>query len=359
MRLLAWPTQTTLNPYASLVYSNLGPQVQVDSWPGNLSRKYSVWHVHWPDSLLNIRNTPHAAFKVSGLFAATDFMRARGTKLIWTMHNFASHESLHPKLESWFWRQFIPRVDGVISLSNAGLAMGLQRFPRLQQLPSTVIRHGHYRDQYPPPNRDARALLGIPQHGKVMMFFGAVRAYKNVDTLVKTFRSLPNDGALLYVVGQPNSVPLSDFIKQEAAQDPRIFLKFEWIDSQDVSMYLSAADLVVLPYREVLNSGSALLALSCDRPILVPDLGAMGELKLDFSTDWVRTYKGPLDASILEDALLWSSQPRPAVCPMPDKYCWDQIGKQTLDFYQRVMNSPSPVRVPVEVVRQEEVVKPR
>jgi beta-1,4-mannosyltransferase len=359
MRILAWPTQTPLNPYTSLVYSNLGPQVQTDSWPGNPARKYAIWHVHWPDSLLNIRNAPHAAFKVSGLFAATDFMRARGTKLIWTMHNFASHEALHPKLEPWFWRQFIQRVDGAISLSNAGLAMALQRFPRLQQLPTTVIRHGHYRDQYLPPIVDARSLLGIPSKARVMMFFGAVRAYKNVDTLVKMFRSLPEDGTLLYVVGQPNSVPLSDFIKQEAANDPRISLKFDWVDSKDVSMYLSAADLVVLPYREVLNSGSALLALSCNRPILVPDLGAMGELKLDFSTDWVRTFKGPLDAAILKDALLWSSQPRPAVCPMPDKYCWDCIGRQTFDFYQHVMNSPAPERVPVKVARQEEVVKPR
>ena len=349
MRILAWPIQTPLNPYTSLVFSNLGPQVQTDSWPGNLLRKYSIWHVHWPDSLLNIRNTPRCAFKLSGFLAATDFMRARGTKLIWTMHNFASHEALHPDLERWFWRQFIPRVDGAISLSNAGLTMATQRFPLLRQIPTTVIRHGHYRDQYPASGVDARASLGIPKGARVLMFFGAVRAYKNVDLLVQAFRKLAADDAILYVVGQPNSEHLANTIREEASHDPRIVLKFEFVDTNNVSMYLSAADVVVLPYREVLNSGSALLALSCNRPVLVPDLGAMSELKFDFSGDWVRIFKGQLDASMLKDALLWAVKPRPLTCRMPEEYCWDHIGMETLQFYEKVIAGPShrPVAVGV------------
>ena len=306
MRILAWPIKTPWNPYAGLVYSNLGPDVQADGWPGNLLRKYAVWHVHWPDALLGIPNAAHAFYKVSGMFATMDYLRMRGTKVVWTMHNFASHEARHPKLEAWFWRRFIPRVDGAISLSSTGLEMAIDRFPRLRHVPTTVIRHGHYRDQYPEVTTDSREALGIAPDAKVLMFFGAVRAYKNVDVLIRAFRDMGCEDAILYVVGNPNSNELAERIVKEASQDQRVVLKFEFVDAKDVAKYLNAANLVVLPYREVLNSGSALLALSCNRPVLVPDRGAMGELKAEFSERWVRTFTGQIDGTTLESALDWA-----------------------------------------------------
>ncbi|MGC2721947.1 MAG: glycosyltransferase [Candidatus Acidiferrales bacterium] len=319
------------------MFSNL-PGVEIDGWPGNLLRKYAVWHMHWPDSLLNIPNTPKAIYKVNGMLATMDFLRLRGTKAIWTMHNFASHEARHPALERSFWRRFIPRVDGAIALSSMGLKKAFERFPQLRDIPTTVIPHGHYREQYPLVDVDSRKILGIPNDVKVMMFFGAVRAYKNVDVLVRAFRKVKRQDALLYVVGDPNSKELSIKIAEAASGDHRISLKFEFVDPKNVSIYLRAADLVVLPYRHVLNSGSALLALSCSRPVLVPDLGAMGELRIDFSDTWVRTYEGHLTEYILEDGLDWSTRPRPAICPMPERYEWKSIGLETVEFYKKVVS---------------------
>jgi beta-1,4-mannosyltransferase len=106
---------------------------------------------------------------------------------------------------------------------------------------------------------------------------------------------------------------------------------------QDISTYFSAADLVVLPYREVLNSGSALLALSCSRPILVPELGAMSELQADYGDAWVQTFSGQIDANILERGLNWASQNRPPVCPVPDRYNWQSIRSRTVRFYESVV----------------------
>jgi glycosyltransferase involved in cell wall biosynthesis len=352
MKVLAWPIRTPWNPYTGLVHSHLGPGVEVDGWPGNPLRKYDVWHVHWPDSLLGIPSTVHATYKVSGLYATVDFLRARGTKVIWTMHNFASHEARHPRLEAWFWRRFIPRVDGAISLTSTGLAMGLERFPRLKEVPSVVIPHGHYRAQYPEFTGDARAALGIAPNAKVLLFFGAVRAYKNVDVLIRAFRGVKRDDAILYIAGNPNATQLTARIRKEAELDKRVTLKFEFIDEKDVAKYFSAADLVVLPYREVLNSGSALLALSCNRPVLVPDRGAMGELKSEFSETWVRTFPGEIDSATLETAIDWASEPRAAICQMPAQFDWLQIGHETAAFYRRVVaGSPayeSVSRVPAE-----------
>jgi beta-1,4-mannosyltransferase len=338
MRVLAWPIQSPTNPYTPLLYSNLDPGVQAEEFSaGKLLERYSVWHVHWPEALLNIRNPLLAASKVAGLFAAVDCLHMRGAKLVWTIHNCRSHEKLHPALEAWFWRRFIPRVDGIISLSAAGLSNALESFPELRRVPKAVIPHGHYRDEYPRATLGAREKLGIPPEAKMVLFVGAVRAYKNVEKLVRAFRNVSTPNAALYIVGSPNSTKLAESILEEASSDNRVRVLFEFVEPETLSAYLSAADLVVLPYRDILNSGSALLALSLNRPILVPDLGAMGELKGDFGDSWVRTFSGELDQRVLESALDWAVQNRMAVCPMPQKYEWSSIGHETARFYGAVV----------------------
>jgi beta-1,4-mannosyltransferase len=334
---LAWPTETT-NPYTSLLYSNMRPAVRVaDFSAGKLFGKYSVWHVHWPESLLNIRNSVHAAAKIKAFFAALDYLKLRGSKIIWTVHNLRAHEKLHPSLEAWFWRKFIPRVDGAISLSCAALSKAKDQFPRIGDIPTAVIRHGHYRSEYSEAKSDFRKRLGISSESKVLLFFGAIREYKNVDLLVRQFRATAASDVTLAVVGCPNSASLSDRIAKEASSDPRIRLLFEFVKAEEVPSYFATANVVVLPYREILNSGAALLALSLNRPILVPRTGSMGELADDFGDSWVRTYAGEISPAILENALDWAEQQRPRVSPMPEPYDWQHIARQTTHFYERVI----------------------
>jgi beta-1,4-mannosyltransferase len=348
MRVLAWPIDNGCNPYTIRVYENMGPHVEVEAWPGNLLKKYSVLHMHWPEGHLNVSSIAlRAASRISAMFAALDYLRLRGTKIIWTMHNLDAHEAFHPSLERWFWRQFVPRIDGAISLSAAGLSLAMKRFPRLRDIPTTIIPHGHYREEYPSSAVDARKTLGIPQEARVFIFLGAVRAYKNVTALVRAFGRVTVPNALLFVAGVPSSSELAAEILKEASLDSRVQVQFEYVKVQDVCTYFGAANLVVIPYRKVLNSGSALLALSCNRPVLVPDLGAMSELQADYGDDWVQTYHGEIDETILEQGLRWADQPRPAVCPVPEQYSWQDIALKTVRFYESVVLGAPLVRNPL------------
>jgi beta-1,4-mannosyltransferase len=338
LRVLAWPIDPS-NPYTATLYAQMGPGVQVEEFSAaKLVHRYRVWHVHWPESLLNIRNRALAAFKISSFLAMIDLVRLRGGRIVWTMHNLKAHDGLHPALEARFWRRFIPRVDGIISLSETGLTLGRERFPRLRELPAAVIPHGHYRDLYPRCEVDARSELGIPANARVMLFFGSVRAYKNVDALIRAFRGVADSNVLLLIAGGPTSQSLSESIAKHAALDNRVRLALQFIEPEQVSRFFAAADLVVLPYRHILNSGAALLALSFDRPVLVPDLGSMGDLKEDFGGDWVRTFSGEIDAATLESAFDWTVCRKPSLCAIPEEYRWDRIRAQTLGFYKEVLS---------------------
>ncbi|WP_344342136.1 glycosyltransferase, partial [Streptomyces rhizosphaericus] len=99
------------------------------------------------------------------------------------------------------------------------------------------------------------------------------------------------------------------------------------------------ADLVVLPYDEVDNSGSALFALSVGRPILVSDVAPFRELRQLVGDEWVWIYEGALTAAVLEVSLERARSLRDSKA-VPDLAAldWDTLGRATTDFYRRTVD---------------------
>jgi glycosyltransferase involved in cell wall biosynthesis len=340
MRVIAQPAFNARNdnPYTWLLYRHMAADVTDFSYRRALAARYDIFHIHWPELELNaFRSSIKAAARLRLKLSLIDAIRARGTRIVWTVHNLKSHDVMHPRLERWFWSEFIKRVDGYIALTSSGREAAKERFPGLARVPGFVVPHGHYRGEYPvDADIDARGELNIPSGAKVFLSFGQIRDYKNIPTLIRVFRRTKDKDMVLCIAGRPNPQSLSEELQREAAGDSRIRLHMQTIPKERVQFLFRAADLVVLPYRDILNSGSALLALSFNRPILVPARGAMGELQASVGMDWVRTYQGNLDDNELTQALTWATAPRPKEAPLDDLE-WTRIAGQTLKAYAEIL----------------------
>jgi beta-1,4-mannosyltransferase len=174
----------------------------------------------------------------------------------------------------------------------------------------------------------------VQPDARVVAFIGQVREYKNVLQLVHAFRALEDERAVLLVAGKPRGTDLRAQLEEAATQDARIRTDLRFIPDDEVQVFLRAADLVVLPYREILNSGSALLALSFDRPVLVPDRGAMADLQRVAGDAWVRTYAGELTAAVLRDGLQWSTMAGRPRAPDLAGLDWSTVARQTADAFR-------------------------
>lgn len=346
---MAWPAfdPASGNPYTRLLYedlSRLGLTVH-DFSPSALARgRYSILHLHWPETQLGRRNTFKVLTDVRRLFGAIDTAKTCGTKLVWTIHNLESHERFHPLIEWRFWKSFVSRVDGAISMSDIGLARAYEKHPLLQRSRAWVIPHGHYRDVYPASmERDeARQRLGISQSVFVITFLGRVRPYKNVTSLVRAFRLLEDEHACLLLAGKPNLPGLAREVSDLAGDDRRIRLILDFVPEEEVQLYLRASDLVVLPYADLLNSGAALLALSFDRPILVPRLGVFPELARAVGADWIRMYEGGLTSGLLKAAMDWTLTVPRGSRPVLDAFDRRDIARRTRDAYFELAGSGVP-----------------
>ena len=306
-----------------------------------LTGRYDVWHVHWPDDFLSYPSATRATVYVAAELVLFLCARLRGAALVWTVHDLGPHESRHPALETLFWRLFIPMVDGIVSLSETARDEALAQFPTLRRVPTAVVPHGHYRPAYPDPvsRRDARAQFDLPATARVATFFGRIRPYKNVPSLIEAFRQWTDPDARLLVAGNPSAEALQTTITEAADGDARITTALRFIEEREVPPLFGASNLVVLPYDDIMHSGTALLALSFDRPVLVPDRGAMSELQARVGVDWVRTYDGPLAADVLADAMGWAeSQERAGRAPL-DALDWGPLARSTLDLYRRAVQT--------------------
>jgi glycosyltransferase involved in cell wall biosynthesis len=345
MQVLAQPAfkNRQFNPYNWLLYTQvqqLGSMVTEFSPRQLLQRSAAprVWHLHWPDLYLKSPERSKVWFKTRMLLLLMDLARLQGIKIVWTVHNLGSHEQLHPQLEARFWPAFIRRLHGYFSLTQTGMTAAQERFPQLRSIPGFVVPHGHYRQEYPQQvsRAAARQQLGLDPQANVILSFGRIRTYKNVPHLVRTFSQLPDQQVQLLVAGLPEPTVATELAPLQRLGDDRIHWHLEFISEAMTPVYFQAADLVVLPYREILNSGGALLALSLNCPVLVPHKGSLGELQARVGAEWVRTYSGELTSETLQAALHWAqTTPRDPVAPL-EAFDWQQIASQTMAAYHKI-----------------------
>jgi len=244
--------------------------------------KPDVLHLHWTHPYLLGRNRANSVGKFIRFISEVLVAKFLGIKVIWTVHNLWEHERRDPQLEVFFNRFLVRLYDQLIvhcSLARKSLLQSYQLPDRLRDK-IYVIPHGNYMNSYPNhvTRKKARAWLNLRYGDIVFLYFGTIRPYKGVHRMVDAFRKLHNPHVRLLIAGNPANKAIRRELRRFCESDRRIraFLKF--VPDEDVQLYMNAADVVVLPFQDILTSGSALLAMSFGKPIIVPRLGCIPEV---------------------------------------------------------------------------------
>lgn len=272
--------------------------------------------------------------------------RLRRVPVVWTVHNLHAHDAPDMAGEHRMIQQLIDVCDGIIVLSNAAAAL-LQQAYRVG--PSTqvqVIHHGHYIDCYPNTisREAAREQLRLPTGARVVLFLGRLQPYKGLEELLTAFGEVAQEGDVLLLVGKTVSDRYADSLRRAMVALKRPGLRIQLVDAvipnEALQMYFNACDVVALPFRRVLNSGSLLLAMSFGCPVVAPRLGSIPEVACPdafFAYD-ARMATGLADAlrSALSRTDLGSL--RGVVKKFTaHKYCWDTVGKDAASLYRAVL----------------------
>jgi O-antigen/teichoic acid export membrane protein len=349
LRIMAWPSRygTTGNPYIRQLYDAVAtadPSVQLGSWPPNVVSfvRADIWHIHWPERIVSSRHTATALVRTGAFVALAGVARLLGIRIVWTVHNLAPHQPTDRRVDEWLLNWLAQHVDGTIALSENARSAAVARYPTMKLKPSVIIPHGHYRVTNPSVDKlVARSTLRLEPDAIVAVLAGRIARYKNPATLLCAFRSVSSPLARLVIAGKPVEDGLEEEVRSLAAGDPRIRLDLRELSDSAMTTYICAADIVVLPFRQLLNSGTAMLALSCCRPILVPATGAMVDLADDFGHEWVRLFDGALTAEQLQNEFttlrLRDVEQQRLADQLEARYSWADIGSRTVAFYREIV----------------------
>src|SRR4051794_9050777 len=226
-------------------------------------------------------------------------------------------------------RRLYERVDAVVVHSGHGRGRLVDELG-VPAEKVTVIPHGVLTpegDEGLPPELDGVA-------GPVVLFFGLLRPYKGLDVLLDAWRGIA--GAELWVVGMPRM----DTSALRAGAPPGVRFVERFVADGEVAALFRRADLAVLPYREIDQSGVLFTALGAGTPLVLSAVGGFPEVAAAGAAELVP----PGDAAALRAALerlLADPAARERLAAgarraAHERYGWDAIARRHLDLYARL-----------------------
>jgi len=300
--------------------------------PGSRARFAAKLVQHVPD-MLAYRRAAAAADVVHFQWLTVQpvdvHLLPRTRPVVLTAHDVLPREPRRGQLAAQ--RRLYRHVDAIVVHSEHGRGR-LVDLPGIPPEKVSVIPHGaftHLRDV--PDERGLPAELAAVDT-PVVLFFGLLRPYKGLDVLLDAWRAAGLD-AELWIVGMPRM----DIAALRAAAPPSVRWVSRFVADSEVAAYFRRADLVVLPYREIDQSGVLFTALAFGAPLVLSDVGGFAEI----AADGAATLVAPGDADALAGELrrlLGNDGARArlaagARAAAAGTYSWDAIAAQHLALY--------------------------
>lgn len=254
---------------------------------------------------------------------------------VMTAHYVLSPEPSHRQLASV--RRAFGTMDVIVAHSEHG-AQRLREQVGLDPDRVRVIYHGafDYLTRLPVEKPLPAELEGA--EGPVILFFGLLRPYKGIDTLLQAFRQVR--GAELWIVGNPRMdlAPLRD-LASEAPGRVRFLTRF--IEDAEIPAIMRRADVVALPYRDVEHSGVLYAALAFGKPLVLSAVGGFPEVAEEGAAQLVppedpTTLASTLSELITDEAAR-TQLAKAATRAASSSYSWNEAARQTLTLYRELL----------------------
>jgi len=307
-----------------------------------VTSKANLFHILWNNKFETFDRVPLMLY-----------YRLWGKKLLLTVHNVNARE--RDANDSWFNRVTLRAqyklADHLFVHTDRMKTELVQQFGVMPRKISVIpfgINNAVPQTVLLP--QEARRRLGIPDRERVLLFFGNIAPYKGLEYLIEAFRLVMDreKGYRLIIAGNPKNCDAywSD-IRASLERHPyrdHILQRIDFIPDAETEVYFKAADILVLPYRHVYQSGVLFLGYSFGLPVIATDVGALKEGIIEGETGWVCKPEDGKDLARVIEAYFASplydnfESRRSAIRDFALKrHSWDVVGAITVDVYKGLL----------------------
>jgi glycosyltransferase involved in cell wall biosynthesis len=196
--------------------------------------------------------------------------RVKKKPVFHTLHNMQNHAGLWLPVEKRMYTWFLRKCTRIRVYSLSTKDKIVQRFglpPHKIHIIEDVPFHYYY------PNKAtkeaSREFLGVSIKQYVYLFLGMIKPYKGIEDLISAFLSIKTDNDLLVIAGASDNPGYVRHLRSMiTSQQNNILFVNKFIPPEQVQFYFNAANMVVLPFKNIEHSGSLDLAMSFAKPII-------------------------------------------------------------------------------------------
>jgi len=147
----------------------------------------------------------------------------------------------------------------------------------------------------------ARRKLGLRNDEKAILYFGAIKQYKGLEDLVVAFQQFASRGDYRLIIAGERKKGHEEYwrsIQQTIERGPnreKVLQKIEFIPDPETETYFKAADVAVLPYTDIFQSGILFLAYAYGLPVIATDVGSFSEDIVEGRTGFLCKPRDPDD----------------------------------------------------------------
>jgi D-inositol-3-phosphate glycosyltransferase len=283
------------------------------------------------------------------------YYRMLGKKIVLTVHNVNAgkrdlNDSLLNRLSLGIQYNFCHHIF----VHTEGMKSELVTEFRIPKAKVSVIPFGinNTVPQTSMTSGEAKRTLGIAENDKALLFFGNIAPYKGLEYLVSAFAELLNKDRSyrLIIAGRPKGS--EDYWKQihdgfaRSRTGDRMVQRIEYIPDEETEVYFKAADVLILPYTRVFQSGVLFLGYSFGLPAIVADVGSLREEVIEDKTGFVFKQRDSFDLARQIDKYFKSELFRDLESRRSkikeyanERYSWNRVAAITTAVYSRLLTS--------------------
>lgn len=201
---------------------------------------------------------------------------------------------------------------------------------------------------------EARRQLELSPSERVLLYFGAIKMYKGLEYLLNAFQQVASEGNYRLIIAGERKKGHEEYwhsieraIESHPSRD-KIMQKIEFIPDAETEMYFKAADVAVLPYTDIFQSGILFVAYNYGTPVIATDVGSFADDVVEGKTGFVckprnpedlaRTIQRYFNSDLFKELVYRREEIRDFVI---SGHSWDTVAGLTRDVYSQLLGPNS------------------
>ena len=287
------PFKKDANPYLDEIIDHSEHTYVYDSF-GNYTTNFDIVNIHWPEAIFDWKEPSDIGLKE--LEEAIALWKLKSL-LVYTKHDFQRNKGTTKNFTRLF-KLIEENTDVFIHLGKFSKYYYQQKYPKAKH---KIIYHPLYTSTFKfPDQNEARKILEIDKDAVVIIAPGNIRNYAERDMLLKAFKSIANENKVLICTNMHSEirhdfrgrsrlkrlVDIKRILKEsfrKKHQPPEYLFSYTFIPQNELELKMAAADIVLIPRINTLNSGNVFLGLSFEKKLVGPQCGNIKEQLEEFN----------------------------------------------------------------------------